>query len=427
MAVSEPQVRSAAAAAPRSWYRWELLAFCWLAYFLNRADRQIYSAVLPDLRASLGLSPDQAGLVAMCFTWAYGAMVPLAGYLGDRWRRKWIVVASLLFWSGATVLTGFAGGLLALVVVRGLATGGGEAMYYPSANSLIGQWHERTRALAMSIHQTSVYVGVVAGSWMAGWIGMHYGWRAAFGIFGCCGVVLAGVAAWRLHDTPQPAAAREQAGVRMSEALRLFAQRPSLILLTVAFAGQVFVESGYLLWMPTFLQETFAQKSDVAGLTSTLFHFVAAFGGVMLGATITDRLAPRRPNIRIDVEYIGQILAAPFILLMAWAEAPWVCYVGLAGFGLFRGIYDSNLFAAPFDIIPVRFRSSVVGIMLCGAFLVGATSPYVLGWMKNPLGLRWGLVVLAVVYLLAGLASLAARLLYFPRDHQLNRREELAA
>lgn len=413
----------------RAGYRWELLAFCWLAYFLNRADRQIYSAVLPQLCPDLGLSSEQAGLVAMCFTWTYGAMVPMAGYLGDRWRRKWIVVLSLLVWSAATLMTGTAGGLMALIVFRGLATGGGEACYYPAANSLIGQFHERTRALAMSIHQTSVYVGVVAGGWLAGLVARWYGWRTAFCLFGVFGVALAALAAWRLWDTPQPAASSpsEEPHVRFSEVLRLFLRRPTLLLLTIAFAGQVFVESGYLLWMPTFLYEEFHQPLDAAAFSSTFYHFLAAFVGVMAGGAITDRLVSRMPNIRIDVEYLGHIAAAPFIYLMSQSHEAWVCYVGLAGFGLFRGLYDSNLFAAPFDVIPARFRSSVVGMMLCGAFLAGAFAPWILGRMKEPLGLRAGLIVLAVVYLVAGLVSLVARIGYFQRDRERNQREEAAA
>jgi sugar phosphate permease len=414
------------ATKPHSAYRWELLAFCWLAYFLNRADRQIFSAVLPQLCPDLGLSPEQAGLVAMCFTWTYGAMVPLAGYLGDRWRRKWIMVLSLLVWSTATVFTGFAGGLLALIVVRGLATGGGEACYYPAANSLIGQFHERTRALAMSIHQTSVYVGVVAGGWLSGLVARWYGWREAFLLFGAFGLVLAAAAAWRLWDTPQPAADSPSGAPRvpLSEALLLFVRRPTLPLLTLAFAGQVFVESGYLMWMPTFLHEEFHQALDHAGFSSTFYHFLAAFAGVLAGGAITDRLVARFPGIRVNVQVLGMLAAAPFIYLMSAGHEAWICYLGLSGFGLFRGLYDSNLFAAPFDVIPVRFRSSAVGIMLCGAFLVGATSPWILGRMKQPSGLRAGLVVLAVVYAASGLVVLVARLAFFQRDRLTNLLEE---
>jgi MFS family permease len=401
-------------ARARAGYRRELLAFCWLAYFLNRADRQIYNTVLPQLSPDLGLSPEQAGLVVTCFSWTYGLMVPLAGYLGDRWPRKWLVVASLLVWSTATLLTGLAGGLISLILIRGLATGGGEGFYYPAANSLIGQFHERTRALAMSIHQTSLYVGIVLGSWLAGLVAEMCGWRTSFYLFGALGVILAVAAAWRLLDTPQPR--RNEANVRLSEVLLLFLRRPTLPLLTLGFAGMVFVDFAYLTWMPTFLREEFHQPLDKAGFSSMFYHFLFALLGVLAGGAIADRLVQRWRGIRIDIEYLALLCGAPFIYLVSQARVEWMCYLGLAGFGLFRGLYDSNLFAAPFDVIPVRLRSSAVGVMLCGAFLMGAVSPWLLGRMKEPLGLRAGVAVLALVYVAAAGVILFARAFFFRRD-----------
>ena len=71
----------------RSSYKWELLFLLWIAYFLNQGDRQIYSAVLPLIKADLKLSDVQLGLVATTFTLLYGAFVPLAGCLGISLRR----------------------------------------------------------------------------------------------------------------------------------------------------------------------------------------------------------------------------------------------------------------------------------------------------------------------------------------------------
>src|SRR4051794_23811537 len=171
-------------------YKWELIALLWLAYFFNRADKQLYNCIIPDIGRDLHLTAVQLGLVASIFNWTYGLLVPFGGYFGDLLRRKWVIAISVLLWSATTVLTGFSGGLISLIILRSLATGAGESFYYPSATSLIGQFHHRTRALAMSIHQTALYVGVVVSGLLVGWIAQTYGWRHSFYVFGIAGVVL---------------------------------------------------------------------------------------------------------------------------------------------------------------------------------------------------------------------------------------------
>src|SRR6185295_11315359 len=158
------------------------------------------------IKADLHLTDVQLGLVATIFNWTYGLLVPFGGYFGDLLRRKWVISISLVLWSAATMFTGFANGLVGLIILRALATGAGESFYYPSATSLIGQFHQRTRALAMSIHQTALYVGVVVCGAVAGWLAQTYSWRHSFYVFGIGGMILGFLLMWRLQDTPHPIA-----------------------------------------------------------------------------------------------------------------------------------------------------------------------------------------------------------------------------
>lgn len=407
--------------APRS-YKWELLTILWVAYFLNQGDRQIYNAVLPLIKADLGLSDVQLGMVATAFTLLYGVFVPLAGCLGDFVTKKWIVCLSLLVFSAGTLCTGFSTGIVLLILFRSVATGVGEAFYYPAANSLIGQYHHKTRAQAMAVHQSSLYVGIVASSWLAGWVGESHGWRATFYTFGSFGLLMAAVVAMRLRNEHLDAAPVEAPGqadaapVRLGEVLRRVLRTPTLYFLSLAFGGMVFAGVGYMTWMPTFLYEKFHLSVKDAALNSMLYHYVFAFIGVMVGGRVSDRLAARRPAIRMEMEYLGLLLGAPFIWLMGTAGDLAMVYVALAGFGFFRGIYDSNLFAALFDVIPPRYRSSATGLMLCCAFTVGATSPVLLGYVKQRVGLGAGLASLAFVYLAGAALVFAATRTCFPRD-----------
>jgi MFS family permease len=390
-----------------------------MAYFLNQGDRQIFNAVLPLIKADLGLSDVQLGLVVSGFTFIYGALVPVAGYLGDRCSRKWIICLSLLVFSTGTLLTGFAGGMIGLFVFRSIATGGGEAFYYPPATSLIGEHHHATRAQAMAVHQTAVYVGIVASSVIAAAIGERYGWRASFYAFGGFGVLMAGVLMARLRDD-RPASSGEKAPTP-GEALRVVLRIPTFHFLSAAFGAMVFVNVGFTTWMPTFLYERFHLSLKEAAFHAVFLHLVFAFFGVMLGGRVSDRLAPRRPGVRLETGWIGLALGAPFIWLLGASPTLAVVYAGLAGFGFFRGIYDSNLFAALFDVVPPRYRSSATGLMLAFAFIVGATAPALLGYLKPRIGLSTGLSALAFAYVLGGALIFAAGRLTFARDHRAAR------
>ncbi len=397
-------------------YKWELLVLLWIAFTLNQADRQIYNNLLPQIQSDLQLSDERAGLVATVFTAIYGLLVPISGYVGDVFRRKWVLIGALAVWSTATLLTGLAGGIVGLVVFRGLATGAGEAFYYPSANSLIGQLHQRTRALAMGIHQTANYIGV-AMSFLGALVGECFGWRNAFYLFGGLGMVWAVWMVVRMEDTPQP---RQDAGTAQRpsvfEVLRHLRGKPTVMFLAVSFACHVFANIGYLTWMPTFLHEKFALSLTAASFWALSVHYAAAATGVLIGGHLSDRLVTRRRAARMEFEWIGLLLSAPFLIAMAHAQTLVLCLLASGLYGIFRGAYDSNLFAAPFDVTAPRYRSSMVGLVLSFGFIIGAAAPYLLGAMKKPWGLDTGITILGAAYVVGAVAALVALYAFFQRD-----------
>lgn len=400
-------------------YKWELIVLLWLAYFFNQADRQVYSVVLPALQEDMQLGDVEAGWVASIFMWTYAVLVPVAGYAGDAFRRKWIVFGSLLVWSTATMLSGMCSGLLGLVLFRSLATGGGEAFYYPSANSLIGQYHEKTRALAMSIHQTSVYAGVVACGFVAGYLADNYGWRTAFFVFGAFGIFLSSLILLRVHDVGhQTAAAQTESEPRLPFwlVLRTVGRKPTVWALCLAFAGYNFAGWGAVNWLPTFLGEKYELTMTGAGGSAVLYSNVFALAGVLLAGQLSDAWVLRRRRIRMEFEIAGLVLGAPFLALMGLTDQYWLCCVGLAGFGFCRGIYDSNLFAVLFDVIEPRYRGSAVGAMLAMAFVGAGFAPVALGWAKSTIGLTYGIALLSLAFLASATILWVALVRWFDRD-----------
>lgn len=405
----------AAAASESPGYKWELLILLWIAFFLHQGDRQIFNSVIPLIKSGLGLNDIQMGLVGSVFTLVYGVLVPVAGFAGDRFPRKWLITASLLVFSAGTLLTGLSTGLVALVLFRSLATGGGEAFFYPSATSLLAQFHEKTRAMALGILQTALYFGITLSGLAAGYIGEHYGWRRAFLIFGGAGLVWAVVVALRVRNTPQIAQARAER-IPLGEVMAYITRRPSVWTLSLAFGAMVYVNVGYLTWTPVYLHENFKLSLAQAGFHSMFYHNLAAFFGVLIGSAATDRLAAWRPSIRMEANCLGLLAGAPFIYWIGHAQSVTSCYATLALFGFFRGIYDSNLFASLYDVVEPRLRASATGLMLAFAFVVGSAAPTMLGWMKTRAGLAAGMSSLAWFYVFGAACILIAIIFFRRRD-----------
>lgn len=403
-------------------YKWELLALLFLAYFFHQGDRAIFGIVLSSIRGELHLTDEQLGMVGSVLFLTLALMMPIAGYLGDIWNRKWIITCSLVFWSSATMFTGAVRGLPGLVAFRSVATAGGESFYAPAACSLLAALHKRTRALALSVHQASLYLGVMVSGFLGGWIADHWGWRAAFYVFGGCGILLGGVFVWRLKEAPREDVPSGQPSARVGpiEALGVLFCTPTALLATCGFTAIVFVNNAYLVWAPNFLEEKFQLSLTEAGWSSMFYHHLAAMIGVLVGGRVSDVMVLRRPQFRLQLQTSSMLLAAPLIAAVGLGGTLAVTCAAMAGMGLFRGLCESNTQATLFDVVPPRYRASAVSMMVMVGFLVGSTSSWLLGNCRTLFGqahgLSYGFAAFALVYLAGGLAFLAALLFTFHRD-----------
>ncbi|HTZ20784.1 MAG TPA: MFS transporter [Opitutaceae bacterium] len=172
-------------------YKWAVVGMLWFVCFFNYADRQSIFSVFPKLKEEFGFGAVQLGLIGSAFMWVYALGAPVAGFIADRLPRKHLILGGCLFWSAITVLTGWCHRLWHFVTVRALE-GLGETFYFPATMSLVSDYHDgRTRSRAFSLHQSSVYVGTIGGSWFGAWFAEHHGWRMGFYFFGGAGAILA--------------------------------------------------------------------------------------------------------------------------------------------------------------------------------------------------------------------------------------------
>ena len=270
----------------------------------------------------------------------------------------------------------------------------------------------------MSIHQTSLYAGVVISGALGGYIAQQYGWKNAFYLFGGAGVVLSIVLFLRLRPTPTVVAtiSRSEQLSFFREALLALLRKPAARLLCGAFMTLVVVNVGYTVWTPTFLHEKFGLSVAEAGFTSMFYHHVAAFVGVMGGGWLSDKLALRSVQYRLVIQATGLLLGVPFIVGMGQAATPFWTFVCLAGFGFCRGLYEANLYTTLFEVIEPQYRSTAVGLSAMFAYVTAALVPFLLGYLKPTVGLSNGLSSLGLAYLTGGLCVLATLRWYFQKD-----------
>ena len=420
----------AAPAKERSWVKWEVLLLLWMAYLLNQGDRQVFNTVLPAIREALNLTDTSVGLIATIFNLFYACCVPFGGWAGDRFSRKWVVTVAIIFWSVATMFTGLANGVFLLILMRSVATGGGEAFFGPANYSLLGQYHTDTRARAMSIHQTAYYVGVILAGWLAGLIADRFdainpgnGWKYSFIIFGAAGIVWGILMIFRLKDKEVTDSAERRKAVQnpltaIWQGFRTVFTTPTALMLTIGFSGLIFVITGYMTWMPAYLQEELGQSQAAAGFNSMFWTYLAAFAGVLIAGVLSDRFASKNRKARMLLQAAGLVLGAVPLFVIGESKTVWSLYLCFAGWGFFRAFFDANTYAVLYDVTPPHLHASCSSAMITTGFAVGAFAPVVLGAMKDSMGsLQATFPVLGVIWVTCGLLMAVVSFTSYQKDY----------
>jgi sugar phosphate permease len=266
----------------------------------------------------------------------------------------------------------------------------------------------------MGLHQTSVYIGTVAGGFFAGLIGQHYGWRWSFIVFGGSGILLGAVLHRFLREPRRTGRAVCPPPVR---SFALLLRKPTVLCLLGAFLCANFVAVVLLSWMPKFLYDKFHMTLAMAGLTATIFVQLASMAGSPIGGWLADSLRKTRPGGRLMVQAIGVFAGAPFVVLCGMTESTTWLVLALTLWGFAKGMYDANIFASVYDVIPAEARGSAAGLMNTVGWLGGgAAAPLVIGVLAQVYGLGVAIAMASAVYLLAGAFLVTAIAFFVKRD-----------
>lgn len=394
----------------KKFYPWLVVALLWVVALLNYMDRQMLSTMQDAMKLDIvELQKAEAfGALMAVFLWIYGLVSPFAGVVADRVSRKKLVVGSLFVWSAVTYLMGYASDFTQLYWLRALM-GVSEALYIPSALSLIADWHEgKSRSLAIGIHMTGLYVGQAVGGFGAT-IAATFSWHSTFYWFGIIGIAYSVVLALLLHDKPKAVAAvsaspnpatlmkKESLWRGLSVVLSTWAFWVILIYFAVPSLPGWATKN----WLPTLFADNLGLDMAQAGPMSTITIAASSFVGVLLGGVMSDKWVLRNIRGRIYTSAIGLGMTIPALILLGFGHSV-VAVVG-AGmlFGIGFGMFDANNMPILCQIISAKYRATAYGIMNMVGVFAGAAVTQLLGKWTDGGNLGMGFAVLGGIVIVA--------------------------
>ena len=370
----------------KKFYPWLVVALLWVVALLNYMDRQMLSTMQGAMKLDIvELQKAEAfGALMAVFLWIYGIVSPFAGVVADRVSRKKLVVGSLFVWSAVTYLMGYATDFTQLYCLRALM-GVSEALYIPSALSLIADWHEgKSRSLAIGIHMTGLYVGQAVGGFGAT-IAATFSWHSTFNWFGIIGIAYSVVLALLLYDKPKavavasPDPATQMKKESVWRGLSVVLSTWAFWVILIYFAVPSLPGWATKNWLPTLFAENLGLDMAEAGPMSTITIAASSFVGVLLGGVMSDKWVLRNIRGRIYTSAIGLGMTIPALILLGFGHSV-VAVVG-AGmlFGIGFGMFDANNMPILCQFVSPRYRATAYGIMNMTGVFAGAIITKLLG------------------------------------------------
>ena len=397
----------------KKYYPWLVVALLWVVALLNYMDRQMLSTMQESMKVDIvELNKAEAfGALMAVFLWIYGLISPFAGMIADRVSRKWLVVGSLFVWSGVTYLMGYAENFTQLYWLRAFM-GISEALYIPSALSLIADWHEgKSRSLAIGIHMTGLYTGQAIGGFGAT-IAAMFTWHSAFHWFGIIGVVYSIVLLLFLYENPSHAQStssttHNKASINPFKGLSIVLSNWAFWIILFYFAVPSLPGWATKNWLPTLFATNLGIDMSSAGPLSTITIAVSSFVGVIVGGIMSDQWVQRNIRGRIYTSAIGLGMTIPALILLGFGHHI-VAIVG-AGlcFGVGYGIFDANNMPILCQFISTKHRGTAYGIMNMVGVFAGALVTQVLGKWSDGGNLGLGFAILGGIVVIALILQLS--------------------
>ena len=393
-----------------------------LLYMFDYIDRMVVVSLFPFLKKDWGLTDTQCGLLVSAVYWSILVFTLPVSVLIDRWSRKKCIGWMSIVWGIATLTCAFVRNFPQLFAAR-TAVGIGEAGYAPGGTAMISAiFPEARRARMLGIWNASIPLGSAIGIGLGGIIAEHYGWRHAFGIVAAPGILVALLFFFvrdyqtvALVQTVADGSSRRQVSLKFRDAARQFAGNRTLIFNNLGFAGNVFVTTALLTWLPTYFHRLDGLPMDKAGTKAGLVMLLAIVGAP-LGGVLADRWLRKRKNARMLFPFLSS-LSTTLILLAAFmlVQGP-LRYAALLLTGITAVAFVPAAVSVTQDVVHPGLRAVSLSLNVVTQHVLGsALGPPFVGALSDAFGIERALMVLPAFTFIAALLFLVGSF-YFERD-----------
>ena len=387
--------------------RWVVMWLLFIASIINYLDRATISFALPLISIDLHLGPESKGLLLSAFFWSYTLMQVPVGLMADRMNLLWVYAGAFALWSLAQGLTGLAGSLVVLILLR-VMLGFGEAIYLPGGTKIVSVLFGRSeRGLPSGMFDAGTRFGLVLGGIGIPWLLVRYGWRDTFVFVGILGLLW--LIPWfvafpsRLANMrerkPEPSTGQARPRFKLAHFDRN--------LLGVCLGFFCFDYFWYLMltWLPDYLYEARHLSIIKAGLFSAMPY--AVFGVCQpLGGWIADRLISRgwdetrTRKMMITIGFVFGLLMIP----AAITQSAGVAVALIVGAGLV-GLSTANQLVILQSCAPPDEVGVWTGFLNCAGNIGGVAAPLITGFLIAWTGSFVSAFVLGPTLLVSGLLA----------------------
>ena len=400
-------------------YRYYVLAILTVVYAFNFIDRQLLVILQEPIKAELGLSDTQLGLLTgFAFALFYVICgIPIARW-ADKGTRRNIIALALTVWSGMTALSGLAGNFLHLLLAR-IGVGVGEAGGSPPAHSMISDMFKpKNRALALSVYSIGIYIGILIGFALGGWIAQAFGWRLAFFVVGAPGIVLAILLRLTVKEPTRGWAENSARGAEEAPSLsvvtRVLWSRRSFRNIALASSMQAFIIYGIGNWLPSYFLRTYPIELAELGAWMALTTGLGGALGSFSGGWLSDRFGAKDIRWYLWVPAILTVTIIPVLSIVLLTNSLYLALILTAPFHFLSAAYLGSVLAVSHSLVTLRMRALTSAVLFFVLNLIGlGLGPLIVGMLSDMFAQGGGTTPLRDSMLICGTIAAAWSVMHY--------------